>query len=135
MPGNIRSKLGPGQREKDYLRARRRVLRESQVCAICFDAIDVKLRPVCALVDTRGFTVESAHEIPVTCGPGCDHKRKANPWGPSADHVVPVDQLPPGSPLLTSAKNLVSVHQVCNQRKSNGVSKPVEKFVSSGDWF
>lgn len=86
-------------------------------------------------MDTRGFTVENAHEIPLTCGPDCRHQKKANPWSASADHIVPVDKLPPGSPLLTSRKNLRSTHKVCNMRRGAGDGVVREKFVSSGDWF
>lgn len=135
MPGNLRGKLGHRQRETDYLRARKQVIHESRVCSICFDAIDIKLAPVCCKVDTRGFTVENAHEIPVTCGPDCNHRRKPNPFSASADHVVAVDQLPPGSPLLTSRRNLRPCHLVCNMRKGDGDTAPVSAFVSSGDWF
>ena len=135
MPGNLRKKLGPNQREREYLRARKQVLRQSQICSICLDAIDLKLPLVCARVDTRGFTVENAHEIPTTCGPDCDHKKKPNPWSGSADHLVPVEQLRPGDPRLVSAKGLVASHLICNQRKSNGTAKPVAKYVTSGDWF
>jgi hypothetical protein len=135
MPGNLRKKLGR-QRERDYLKMRQQVLSKSSICAICFDAIDLKLAPVCIRVDTRGFTVENAHDVPTTCGPECNHQKKANPFSASLDHIVPVDQLPIGSPLLTSSKNGQSVHLVCNQRKSNGKT-PVDRprFVSSGDWF
>ena len=135
MPQNIRSKLGPGQKERDYLAARKRVIRESQICSICMEAIDISLKPVCVNVDVSGYTVETAHTIPPKCGDGCRHKRKPNPYSPSADHVIPVDRLPPGSPLLTSVKNLQVVHYVCNQRKGAGNVPVVEKFVSSGDWF
>ncbi len=135
MPGNVRKKLGHRQGEKQYLRARRQVLRESQICAICFQAIDLSLKPVCSKVDTRGFSVEFAHDIPLTCGPDCRHQKKPNPFSGSADHIVPVEQLPVGSPLLTSKKNLRSTHLVCNQRKGAGQSPEREKFVSSGDWF
>jgi hypothetical protein len=135
MPGNVRKKLGYGQREKQYLRARRQVLSESQICAICFEAIDLTLKPICCKVDTRGFTVEFAHEIPTSCGDGCRHQKKPNPWSASADHIVPVEQLPAGSPLLTSKKNLRSTHLRCNQVKGAGDGPSREKFVSSGDWF
>jgi len=57
MPGNVRGKLGK-RSERDYLKARRQVIRESQICALCYEAIDVGLKPVCVKVDTRGFTVE-----------------------------------------------------------------------------
>lgn len=136
MPGNIRGKLKPnGPSERDYLKARKQILYESRICAYCHDAIDMALKPVCVQVDTSGFTVENAHEIPLVCGPGCDHRKKPNPWSGSADHIIPVEKLPAGSPLLTSKKNLASMHKICNQRKGSGgvVSKP--SFVSSGDWF
>ena len=136
MPGNLRKKLkGTGPSERDYLRARRQIIRESQICAACFEAIDLTLKPICSKVNTSGYTVETASEIPVTCGADCKHSRKANPWSASADHVIPVDQLPPGSPLLVSKKNLVSMHMVCNQRKSAGPIVDRPRFVSSGDWF
>lgn len=135
MPGNVRKKLAAGQREKQYLRARKQVLKESQICAICFDAIDVNLKPICCKVDTRGYTVEFAHEIPLTCGEDCRHQKKPNPFSGSADHIIPVDQLPAGSPLLTSKRNLRSTHLLCNQRKGAGDARSVGKFVSSGDWF
>jgi hypothetical protein len=137
LPGNLRRKLKHGgPTERDYLRMRRQVLRESSICAICFDAVDQTLVPICCKVDTRGYTVEDAHKIPTVCGPECKHQKKANPFSPSLDHIIPVDQLPPGSPLLTSRKNGQVAHLVCNQKKSNrdGVERR-EKFVSSGDWF
>lgn len=136
MPGNLRRKLKQGgPTERDYLRARKQVIFQSRICSICFDAIDVKLPPICSRVDTSGFTVETAHEIPVSCGAECAHPRKPNPWSASADHIIPVEKLPPGSPLLTSTKNLASCHLVCNQRKSAGDAAPRSRFVSSGDWF
>lgn len=138
MPGNLRGKLKRGgPTERDYLRMRRQVLRQSSICAICFDAVDQTLAAICCKVDTKGFTVETAHQIPITCGPDCTHQKKANPWSASLDHIIPVDQLPPGSPLLTSRKNGQVAHLVCNQRKSNGDGKAAkrERFVSSGDWF
>lgn len=136
MPGNIRRKLKHGgPTERDYLKARKQILYESRICAFCHDAIDATLKPICVKVDTSGFTVETAHEIPLVCGPGCDHQRKANPWSGSADHIIPVDKLPPGSPLLTSKKNLQSTHKVCNQRRGTGDFVSLPKFVSSGDWF
>lgn len=136
MPGNLRRKLkSNGPTERQYLRARRQVIRESQICAGCHEAIDLTLKPVCVKVKTAGYTVENAHEIPLTCGPACDHSRKANPWSASADHVIPVEKLPPGSPLLVSKKNLVSMHMVCNQRKSAGSGFVRPRFISSGDWF
>lgn len=136
MPGNLRGKLRRGgPTERDYLRARRQIIRESQICAHCHDAIDLKLQPICARVDTSGFTVETAHEIPVVCGPDCAHPRKANPWSASADHIVPVEQLPAGSPLLTSKKNLRTLHLVCNQRKGNREAVARQRYQSSGDWF
>lgn len=136
MPGNLRRKLAKGgPTERDYLRARRQVIYESRICAYCHDAIDVSLKPICVKVNTSGFTVENAHEIPLVCGPECKHSRKANPWSASADHVVPVEKLPPGSPLLASTKNLVPMHKVCNQRKGAGEPVSRQRFVSSGDWF
>lgn len=134
MPGNLRAKLG-NQREKDYLNARRRVIRESQICTICFEAIDLSLKPVCVEVDTRGYSAVDAHLIPVRCGPDCRHRRKPNPFSASADHIVPVDRLPAGSPLLTSSKNLRPVHLRCNQLKGAGDVELADRFVSSGDWF
>lgn len=137
MPGNLRKKLVKnGPTEREYLRARRQIIRESQICAGCHEAIDLTLKPICAQVNTAGYTVENAHEIPTTCGPECrKHPRKANPWSASADHIIPVDKLPPGSPLLVSKKNLVAMHKVCNQRKGAGAGVDRPKFVSSGDWF
>lgn len=134
MPGNLRAKLG-NQRERDYLRMRKQLIRESTICKLCFEAVDPRLPAICCKVDTRGYSAWNAHEIPVKCGDGCRHQRKANPWSASIDHIVPVDQLPTGSPLLTSRKNAQVTHLVCNQKKSNGVFRPVDKFVSSGDWF
>lgn len=136
MPGNLRRKLKPGgPTERDYLKARKQILYESRICTYCHDAIDLSLKPICVRVDTSGFTVERAHEIPLECEPSCGHPKKPNPWSGSADHIIPVEQLPAGSPLLTSKKNLQSMHKICNQRRGTGdvASKPT--FVSSGDWF
>lgn len=136
MPGNLRRKLTHrGPTERDYLRARRQVLHESQICAGCHEAIDLSLKPVCIHVDTSAFSVETAHEIPTTCGTDCRHQRKANPWSGSADHIVPVDQLAPGDPRLVSKRNLRPMHKVCNQRKGSGVGFDRAPAVSSGDWF
>lgn len=136
MPGNLRKKLKRGgPTERQYLQAREQVIRESQICAGCHDAIDLTLKPICIRVNTSGFTVETAHDIPTRCGDDCDHQRKSNPWSASADHIIPVEKLPPGSPLLTSKKNLRSMHKVCNQRKGSGVAVDRPRFVSSGDWF
>lgn len=140
MPGNLRRKAGgrgSGRSERDYLRARRRVIRASQICGECGNAIDLSLKPVCRFVDTSGFTVETAHLIPLVCGEGCreaGHGRKANPWSVSADHKVPVAELPPDSPLLTSSKNLVACHLWCNKSKGAGRKKRV-LFKTSRDWF
>lgn len=135
MPGNLRRKLG-NRRESDYLAMRRRLLRESAICKLCWDAIDTTLKPICSKIDTRGFGVDTAHQIPETCGPDCDHPKKANPWSGSIDHIIPVEKLPPGSPLLTSRQNGQVAHLVCNQRKGNrdGITGRA-KYVSSGDWF
>lgn len=140
MPGNLRGKTGrrgTGRSERDYLRARRRVLRESAICAECGCAIDLTLKPICQYVSTDGFPVERAHEIPLECGPECcelKHGRKANPWSGSADHKIPVVELPPDSPMLTSVKNLRSTHLVCNQRKGDRKS-PAVLVKTSRDWF
>ncbi|AEK07663.1 hypothetical protein UPIE_97 [Mycobacterium phage UPIE] len=139
MPGNLRKRLNgkAGRTERDYLRARRRVLQQSQICSECAQAIDLQLKPVCQFVKTDLFTVETAHLIPLECGEGCreaKHARKPNPWSASADHKIPVAELPPDSPLLTSSKNLVACHLVCNQRKGNRKNvKPRHK--TSRDWF
>lgn len=136
MPGNLRRKLTKnGPTERDYLRARRQVIHESRICNYCHDAIDLTLKPICIKVATSSYTVENAHEIPTVCGPECKHPRKANPWSASADHVIPVDKLPAGSPLLASKKNLVPMHKICNQRKGAGELASKPRFVSSGDWF
>ncbi|OYN81749.1 hypothetical protein CG716_05185 [Mycolicibacterium sphagni] len=138
MPGNLRKKGATGKTEADYLRARRRVLRESQICAYppCRKAIDLNLKPICQFVDTSLFTVETAHLIPLTCGDDCrklKHARKSNPWGPSANHKVPVSSLPPDSPLLASAKNLEPMHLKCNKDLGDGGVTPRHK--TSRDWF
>lgn len=141
MPGNLRKRTGSGKgsgrTEAAYLRARRRAGRESQICAECGQAIDMTLKPLCQFIDTKLFGIESAHLIPVDCGPECrelKHARKANPWSFSADHEIPVAELMPDSPLLTSHKNLKSTHLKCNQAKSDRTSsKPGPK--TSRDWF
>lgn len=138
MPGNLRRKTTrPGRTERDYLRARKRVGRTSQICCVCSNAIDMTLKPICQFVKTDGYTVEDAHLIPLVCGDDCrelKHARKANPWSFSADHKIPVDELPPDSPMLTSVENLAACHLVCNQRKGNrGGVKAGPK--QSRDWF
>ena len=141
MPGNLRRKTGSGRgsgrTEASYLKARRRAGRESQICAECGQAIDMTLKPLCQFVDTKYVGIGEAHLIPLDCGPECrelKHARKANPWSFSADHKIPVDELPPDSPLLTSHKNLASTHLCCNQSKGKRKSaKPMPK--TSRDWF
>lgn len=137
MPGNLRRKAGgrhSGVTEKDYLRARRRVINASSICAHCGHAIDKKLKPICRRVDTSGYTVENAHTIPIICGLECDpsHGRKANPFSASADHRIPVDKLPPGSPLLTDPRNMEATHLRCNISRGAGNGKP--KYRTSKDW-
>lgn len=138
VPGNLRRKSSrPGRTERDYLRARKRVLRESQICVVCRNAIDVNLKPVCQFVDTSMVPVERAHLIPRECGPDCrelKHARKANPWSASADHKIPVSELPTDSPLLASVKNLAACHLVCNQRKGDRKSA-ASRPKTSRDWF
>lgn len=139
MPGNLRKRLNgkTGRTERDYLRARKRVLGTSQICVGCGQAIDLNLKPICQFVKTDGVPVEQAHLIPLTCGDGCreaKHARKANPWSASADHKIPVSELPPDSPLLTSTKNLDPFHLVCNQRKGDRKS-PKARNKTSRDWF
>lgn len=137
MPGNLRRKTSKtaGRTERDYLRARRQLRNGSQICSVCRSAIDLTLKPICQYVKTSGYSVENAHEIPLTCGPNCKgHARKANPWSFSADHKIPVDMLQPDSPLLTSVRNLRPTHLRCNQSKGNRTeAKPRNK--TSRDWF
>ncbi|QXO14340.1 HNH endonuclease [Mycobacterium phage Chaser] len=138
MPGNLRKKGGTGKTERDYLRARKRVLRQSQICAhpYCRKAIDLNLKPICQFVDTSRYTIETAHLIPLVCGPDCreqKHARKANPWSASANHKIPVSQLLPDSNMLASAKNLEPMHLKCNQSLGDGDVKPRNK--TSRDWF
>lgn len=138
MPGNLRKKAGSGKTERDYLRARKRVLQQSQICSYppCRKAIDLKLKSICQYVDTSTYTVETAHLIPLTCSDECrelKHHRKANPWGPSANHKINVASLPPDSPLLASAKNLEPMHLKCNQELGDSGIKPRHKV--SRDWF
>ena len=99
----------------------------------------MQLKPICQFVRTDGYTVETAHNIPVTCGDYCKeskHTRKAHPWGPSADHEIPVAELPPGSPLLVSSKNLRACHLICNQRKGDRTRKAeAARAKTSRDWF
>ncbi|WP_198938182.1 hypothetical protein [Mycobacterium sp. IS-836] len=86
-------------------------------------------------MDTSAYTVDTAHEIPTICGPDCDksHGRKPNPWSASADHKIPVDKLPPGSPLLTDPRNLEATHLRCNISRGAGNDKQQPR--TSKDWF
>lgn len=141
MPGNLRKKTAgksSGVTERDYLRARRKVLRGSQICCRCGDAIDLKLKPICRYVDTTGMTVHDT--IPLYCGDGiepCGHPRKAHPFSASADHEIPVADLPPGSPLLTDPRNMRSTHLDCNRRRQTGAQDggPVNRCKVSKDWY
>lgn len=122
MPGNLRRKSGgkgSGRTEKDYERARRQIIRESQIC-FCGEAIDLTLKPICRYVDTSTATVGTV--LPRYCSGDepCGHPRKAHPFSASADHIVPIADLPPGSPLLTSVKNLRSCHVACNRLRGAG---------------
>lgn len=132
MAGNMRSKSGKrgsGVSEEDYKRARRQVLRESQICSLCGEAISLKLPAICRFIDTSTATVATVLPLYCTGDVPCDHQRKAQPFSASADHKIPVSQLPPGSPLLVDPKNLAAVHLVCNQLKGsgNGEVKPLYK--------
>lgn len=138
MPGNLRKsagKRGSGRTEADYLKARKRALRASQVCAGCHQAIDLTLKPICQYVNTDGYTVETAHMIPRTCGDECNgHARKANPWSASANHKIPVSKLQPDSKLLTDHRNLEPMHLKCNQTLGDRVVVKARHKVSR-DWF
>lgn len=141
MPGNLRKRTGAGRgsgrTEAAYLRARKRAGQLSQICAECGQAIDMTLKPICQFIDTSTVGIGEAHLVPLNCGPECrelKHYRKPNPWSFSADHKIPVATLNPDSPLLTSHKNLASVHLCCNQSKGDRKSaKPMPK--TSRDWF
>lgn len=141
MSGNVRKKAGENAAKIDrmYQKARQVAKRRSSICHLCRDAVDLKLKSVCQYVDTSGYSVEQARDIPLYCGdPDCKtkHSRKANPWSWSADHVIPVADLPPDSPLLTDPEALATSHLVCNQRKNKfGGDSPREKFRTSRDWF
>lgn len=141
MPGNLRKKGGSGKTERDYLRARGRVKRLSQICAHpdCGQAIDLTLKPVCQFVDTSTYAVETAHLIPLTCGDDCrelGHFRKANPFSFSANHKVPVARLSPEMfpDMAASVKNLEPMHLKCNQSLGDR-ELPKARPVTSRDWF
>lgn len=138
MPGNLRKKSGgkgSGRTEKDYLRARRQVLKDSQICFWCGEAIDLKLKPICRFVDTSLATVET--DVPQWCTEGgCDHPRKAHPFSGSADHwPEPVSSLPPGSSLLTDPRNMVSTHLKCNRDRGAGTGEVHQMYKTSKDHF
>lgn len=141
MPGNLRRKTtgkSGGPTEKDYLKARRQVLRGSQICWRCGEAIDLTLKPICRNVDTTGLTVFDV--IPMYCGDGiepCGHPRKAHPFSASADHVHAVSELPPDSPLLTDPRNMKACHLDCNRRRQAGKQDggPVNRCKVSKDWY
>lgn len=102
---------------------REMVLRSSSVCSLCGEVIDRNLPSLCRNVRTESFAVHEAHLIPLDCSPECrklKHPRKSNPWAGSVDHIIPVSQLPPGSPLLTDPKNGRPCHLVCNIKRQAG---------------
>ncbi|KPG13731.1 hypothetical protein AN911_00335 [Mycobacteroides immunogenum] len=142
MSGNVRQKAGENAAKVDrlYQKARQRAKRKSQICVHCHEAVDLSLKSICRFVDTSGYSVERAREIPFYCGdPGCkgSHSRKPNPWSWSANHKIPVDQLPPDSPLLYDDSNIEAMHLRCNKQVNKyGAESPREKkFRTSRDWF
>lgn len=106
---------------------------------MCRQAVDIRLKPICRFVDTDGFPVERAHEIPLECGdPNCraEHSRKPNPWSWSAGHKVPVAKLAPDSPLLTDPNNLETQHLRCNKQVGDrDTGKSDTNCKVSRDWF
>lgn len=141
MPGNLRKRGGTGRTERDYLRARRRVGRMSQICAHpeCRQAIDMTLKPICQFVDTSNVPIGEAHLVPLVCGPECrelKHARKANPWSFSANHKVPVNKLSPEEfpEMAASVQNLEPMHLRCNQALGDR-DVPKAKPKTSRDWF
>lgn len=138
MPGNLRKKTtkNAGRTEREYLRMRRRVLSRSGICHLCKSPIDPNLKPICQFVRTDGYTWENAHETPLTCGPVCEgHSKKANPWSGSLDHVTPVSDLPPDSPLLTADSNGKPAHLDCNRRRGNRPPTSKARNKVSRDWL
>lgn len=100
----VRSK---GRTGRPYLRMRQRVLRASQVCAACGEAIDLSIR-------------------------------WPDPMSPSVDHIIPVSQLPAGSPLLTAVSNGRPMHLGCNARRGDGTrNKPTTRYShpTSRNWY
>lgn len=135
MPGNLRKKTSgkSGVTERDYLRARRQVIRASSICAICGEAIDKNAKPICRFVDTSDLSMFD--EIPRYCsadGSPCEHPRKAHPYSASADHIEQVSTLPPDSPLLVDPRNMQAVHLKCNQSRQSGAAG-LNK--TSKDWY
>lgn len=63
-------------------------------------------------------------QICAWCGEAIDlDLPSGHPESFSADHIIPLSQLPPDSPLANSLKNLQPMHLVCNQRKGAGKNK------------
>ena len=88
--------------------------------------MDKTLKSICSRLNTDGYTVENAHEIPLDCSPECRklrHHRKCNPWGPSADHFIPVSRLQPGDKRLVDPRALRLTHVVCNVKRQAGEKK------------
>lgn len=141
MAGNVRKKAGENAAKVDrlYQKARQTAKRRSQICVHCREAVDLGLKSICRYVDTSGYSVERAREIPLYCGdPDCKgkHSRKPNPWSFSANHKVSVDKLSADSPLLYDPDNLETTHLVCNKTINKfGGDSPREKFRTSRDWF
>lgn len=108
-------------------------MRESQICWLCGEAIDLSLKPICRFIDTSTATLATV--LPLTCSDGCDHPRKPHPFSASADHKTPIALLPPGSELLTSVKNLASAHLKCNRDRGAGGGDVVQSYKTSKDHY
>ena len=138
MSGNLRKKLSGRSgcpTEAAYERARRQVIRQSTICHFCGHPVDKSLKPICRFVDVAGFGVTNAHELPTKCSEGCEHARKAHPWGPSADHYpVPVSKMPLDSPLLCDPRAMVLVHTQCNRERGTGEVR-ASRYSSAKNYF
>lgn len=93
-----------GRTGRPYRRMRERVLRASQICAWCGEAIDMTLK-------------------------------WPDPKSASVDHIIPVSQLPPNSPLLTSPKNGRPMHLGCNSSRGKGDRPEAPEHPTSRNWY
>jgi hypothetical protein len=82
--------------------------------------------------------VLAASQVCAACGEAIDMSLPwPDPLSPSVDHIIPISQLPPDSPLLTAVSNGRPMHLGCNSRRGDGTRDTPPRYIhpTSRNWY